>query len=529
MMIVIFLAYNFQSLGAQEIKNDEKDIKAILKTVSPSVVKVIFENQKRNFSSGIAIDRNYVVSSIMISRYPFDSIYVQTVDGKSYPAKLVGKDEASRLILLKINESVLTPFASTVKNRHIEVGDWTALVGAFYHQFPSIFQGMISSASEDELLLNAPVVPGSPGGAVVDKRGQLLGIIIGPFGFAFSPDYTFKDASGEIHIQGVKSKQSGLCYAVPITKVVGIADELKRYGKVRRGWLGVQVMFGSNRVSVTDVVEHSPADRADIRKNDEILQVNGKDIHKPGDFIEMARNLKPDQKIKLEFLRGNQKRSAVVVVGEARNRALEGSDVDPMASIPDIMDFPDSLPRMEDYVIRITGSRNFGFEAMELTPELSKEFNVKNGTGLMVSKVYANTPAEKAGFKVSDIIVRINDKAVHGYADLVKTANDTQDNAALNVDIYRKGKMERLKVVPDKDVRINRIFESFSNKIENIKRRVTEKKIQKSPDPQQKELDKYKAEIERMRKEQERMREKLDELMKRMEEKNKEEKNETTA
>jgi serine protease Do len=530
--IILLFSVNFRDTRAAEISGVEKEVKNILKTVSPSIVKVIFENHKRNFSSGIAIDRNHVVSSIFITQYPYDTIYIQTVEGKNFPAKLVGKDEESRLILLSIDEKALTPFEQA---KNVEVGDWAALVGAFYQKFPAIYQGMISSASDEELLLNAPVVPGAAGGAVVNKKGELVGIIIGRFGFSINPDYTFRDSSGEIHIQSVKSKMEDLCYAVPVKKAVSFAEEIKKYGKVRRGWVGVQVNYNLDGLFIVDVAADSPAKKADLRKNDEIMKMNGKTIRSLDDFIEVVKNLKPDYKLSLELLRGNEKKSAMVVVGEAKAKSYSSFQTENDFGTPVMWDIPESLPQMENYVFRFTGGRTLGVEVMTLSPELAKEFNIKEGSGMMISKIYKNAAAEKAGLRVSDIIVKVNETPIKNNSDLRQAMNELEDNEPVVINIYRKGKLEKIKVTPDKkNLKMNDMFDNFQDKMNtmnNMRSRESEQSRQRyertgqNQDVQNaKELEKYKIEIEKMRLEQEKIQKKMNEMMKLLEEKKKEEK-----
>ncbi|MHC4930441.1 MAG: hypothetical protein ACYTFU_12430, partial [Planctomycetota bacterium] len=87
--------------AADNISRFEKEIKGILSTVSPSIVKVAAENHKKYIAAGIAIERNYVVSSIMVIRQRYRDIYIETVEGDKLPARVVGKDNESSLILLK--------------------------------------------------------------------------------------------------------------------------------------------------------------------------------------------------------------------------------------------------------------------------------------------------------------------------------------------------------------------------------------------------------------------------------------------
>jgi len=507
---------------AQGIDARGNDVKQILKIVSPSIVKVVFENEKRNFSSGVAIDPNHVVSSIFITQFPAETIYIQDVQGKNFPAKLVGKDEESQLILLSIKERALTPIARAKK---CEAGDWAALVGTFYKQFPGVLQGIVSSSSDDELFLNAPSVPGSSGGAVINKKGELLGIIIGRFGFAMSPDYIFRDASSELHIQGIRNKNQDLCIAIPSGKAFEISEELKKYGKVRRAWMGVQFNCNINGVFISDVTRKSPAEKADIRRNDEILRINGKNVSGIEDILTITRVLKPDQVIKVDLRRGDEKKSIAVTLGEAKpknfNNVYPGSGEN--AYFP--WDSIESIPHIENYVFNISGSKTLGIEVISLNPELARELNIPNGTGVMISKVNKDTAADKAGFRPSDVITKIGNTVIKDISDLRKMVNSSPANKPINVEFNRKGKVTIVKVTPDKNVKLDEILENIKDKMQDVKQykiKTTTEKQQPGESKQQKELEKYKNEIEKMRKEQIELQKKMEAMMKLIEAQQKE-------
>jgi serine protease Do len=518
MLALFFTANMNMSLplhAASDISKLEKEVKGILKSVSPSIVKVVAENHRKYVATGIAVERNHVVSNIMVLRQRYRDIYIETVDGNKLPARVVGKDNHSSLILLKTDKGSLTPirWAGTY-----DVGDWVAVVGVFYKQFPAIYQGMVSSASDEELILNAPVAPGSSGSAVVNKNGELVGMVRGRFGFAFSPDYTYKDHSSEIFIQGFRNRNENLCYAVPAKKVNGIFDDLKKYGKVRRGWLGVLLTRGKDGVKITYVTRKSPADTAGLRKDDVVLKVDGRSVRKPSEVSRIIKGLKPQQEVKMELLRENEPESVVVVIGEAKPKksvwtALGGKGRD--VEIRELPEFRESLPKLENYVFRVGASRTLGVDVMALTPELANEFNVKEGTGLMISKVYKNTAAEKAGFRPSDIIVNAGNKKIKTNSDLRKVLNELEDDESVDIKVYRKGKLMKISVVPDKDKKAGFWFDRFQDKIKQLKIRVDD----------QKELENYKQVIEKMRQEQEKMKKEMEKLKKLLEKKKEKKKN----
>ena len=540
--------------AADDISKFEAEIKGILNTVSPSILKVVAENHRKNFATGIAIDPNHVISNINVVGNPYKYIYIETVKGKKFSAEVVGKDKGSSLILLKINENTLTPIK---RARAYEVGDWIALVGAFYKEFPSIYQGILSSESEEQLILNAPVVPGSSGGAAVNKKGELIGVIRGRVGFAISPDYTYRDHSGEIRIEIPKSLYKDLCAAVPAMKVLDIYQDLKKYGKVRKGWLGVSMDLKEGKIQIVQVVKNSPAEKAGIRKGDFIKKIDGKTIENTKEVVNIIREFKPEQKVKMELARGNTLQSVLVVIGELEEgeprmaRAYSYSTEEPIeAPFPE---FRGPLPVPENFVYQLEGSRVLGVDVTTLTPELAKEFKIEEGTGLMITRVYKTTAAEKAGFRPADIIVKLGNQPIRNNSDMRRVLNELEDNEAVVVELYRKGELKKIKVVPDKREGFGILFDRFRDKMRDINIRIDEEKRKEIEDLQrkeqqklkqiqetyikefekikQKELEKYKIQMEKMIKQHEEMRKEVEKLKQELgkEKKEKEKQKQQTA
>lgn len=517
-LLLLFLTLN----AAGTPPPAENDVKGILHKVSPSIVKVVAENHKRYIATGIAIAPNHIISSSMVTRYPYRELYIRTAAGEELPAKLLGKDNNTSLILLQIDQKTLTPFKQA---KGTEVGDWVALVGSFYRKFPSIFQGIVSSSSDEELILNVPVVPGSPGGAVVNKKGELLGVVRGRFGFAFSPDYTYKDHSVEFFMRSSRAKDKDLCYAVPVARVVSVAEDLEKFGKVRKGWLGVLLSSrGEEDVpGVSGVTKNSPAEKAGIRKGDRILKIKNKPVRSGNDVVRLVKTLKPGEKVKIELLRDNIKKSVIAVIGEAGKRYRWRYTVSPDGGVVVIPEVGESLPMMQNYVFSFSGSRTLGFDVVAITPELAEKFNVKERSGLMISKVYKDTAAEKAGFQPADIIVRASGKEIKQNAHLRQVLNELDDDESTAIVIYRSGKRKTIHVVPDKTGnQYFGIFDRFRNKMKDIQIRIDdENRLTRDT-----ALKKYKLEIERMKKQQEVLRKELERMRKLIEkEKKKQETN----
>jgi len=523
MLLLLFFAVD----AASPFVEKEGAVKDVLKYVSPSIVKVVAENHKRYVASGIAIAPNRVVSSLRVIRQPYRKIYVTTVTGDVYPARVLGKDEDTSLLLLDIGKKVLTPIPHA---RSAEVGDWAGMVGVFYRKFPAVYQGIVSSVSDDELIINGPVTPGSPGGAVVNRKGELMGVIRGGFGYAFAPDYIYKDYSTEFTIRSSRNRQRDLCYSIPASKVREYAVELEKFGKVRRGWLGATLasQYGTEALTIDDVLKDSPAETAGIRKGDKLLKIKDEPVRDGRDVMRLVKSLKPGQKIRIELQRGQKKETVIAVVGELKDHLQLHFPNSPGRGLFMIPERGESLPRLENFVFNLSGARTLGVEVVDITPELARKFNVKDGNGLMISRVYQDTAAHKAGFQPADIIVKVGNKAIRENADLRVILKELKNDEPLEVQVYRKGTLKKINVVPDMNTkRFLGVMDRVLEKMRDIQGSIDGGKrmrVEEAESPKDIELKKYKEELERMKKEQEKLKIEMEKMRKFIEDSEKKEK-----
>ncbi len=447
------------TVSTETIAGFEKEVKGVLSKVSPSIVKVISQNHRKYVATGIVYDKEHIVTSMVLTRYPYNHIYVRTDKGQEYPAQVVGKDKGTSLLVLKIGKNSLTPIKQT---QSFETGDWIALVGSFYKKFPAIQQGILSSSSEDGVILNAPVAPGASGGAVVNKKGELIGVIRGRFGYAMEPDMTFKDHSSEVLVRSPRNKSKELCFAVPTAKVKRIVDDLITYGEIKRGWLGVSIIATGGQVEVEKVVHSSPAELCGIQKGDIILSIDKATIRSASDVIRVVRSLRPGQKINIKILRNDNEKLLTATIGEAANKDFDISIVrypqlnsytrptptDTPATIPETWQ---SIPRLENFIFNMSGAWNLGIELVTLTPELANAFKVKEGYGLMISKIHDNSAAAGAGLEAADIITAVDGQDVKRITDLRRAlAKVKKEGQAVVLKYYRQGKPAEKKVIPSR-------------------------------------------------------------------------------
>jgi S1-C subfamily serine protease len=479
LFILLLLWAVFSVAAAEKIDTVEKEIKIVLDQVSPSLVKVVSENAKKYVATGIALDNELIITTSLITSHPFEKIYVEDINGVQIAAKIAGQDNRSGLTLLRLSKKGPRQLPQA---RQTVVGDWVALIGLFYNRFPSICQGIVSSRSDTELILNAPVAPGSAGGAVVNKKGELLGIIRGSVGFSYAPEYTFKDHSAMIVVSGSKNESGSLCYALPIEKVMQIVDKLKTSGKIVYGWLGVSFTSDSNLIQAVD--KDSPAQKAGIAKGDQIEEISGKPIASFGDIAAALVDKQAGEKIAIQLKRSGKSFRLDVELGERKDEvpyplvSLDKELGDPawpeLPHLPELneraelADLEIDLPKMQRYLIEFAGARQLGVDVMELTPELSQKFAVKEEFGLLVSRISESSAAKKAGLKVGDTIVRANGHECRTAFDLRNMLKALKDKEAVQLELYRDGHLKKFNIIPDKKESMAWDMKNFSEKMQNL-------------------------------------------------------------
>lgn len=516
-------------MSADTPDDRENEVKMVLKKVQNSIVKVVSQSHSRTVASGIVIDPDHVISSYLVVAQPYSKIIITTVSGESWPAKLVGADSSSKLALLKTEEKKLQPLKT---GKRSETGDWVALVGVFYEKFPVINQGIVSSANEDQLLLNAPVAPGYAGGAAVNRNGEFTGVILGRFGYSVHADYTVKGRDAELLIQSPRSLNQELSFAVPAARVMEIANELKKYGKVRRGWLGITLTTaeGVGQVQVQDVADNSPAQKAGLLSGDLILSFQNKPIISGDDVSRIVRAMKPGERVQIVLKRGDTRKSLQAHLAEADLDKLNRSGGEGMQMKMIFPEFKDGFPRVDNFLVKIRSSRSLGIDAMELSANLAKKMNVEKGYGLLVTRLFAGTAAENVGLREGDILVMAEGREIRKNSDLHNLLDEMEDGEALNLHFYRDGKPKQVRIKPDRNTEgifghTELFWESLRN-FNNGQPRDTGDNKGDNKGNRDKQLEQYKKELEQMRKNQLLLMKQMEEMQKRMEEKNKTEKKE---
>ena len=274
------------------------------------------EEISRNLGSGvIASEDGYVLTNNHVIKNA-DEILVRLADGREQLATVVGTDADTDLAVLKIGLESLTParFASTADLR---VGDIVLAIGNPYGYSQSVSQGIVSATGRYGLQLNtyenfiqtdAATNPGNSGGALINNRGEVIGI--------------------NTAIVGTSGTSQGIALAIPIETAMHVLNDLVNYGEVVRGWLGIQVQeltpslaaqFGLsayNGILLTETVANGPAARAGLRPGDIITHISDMPAGSGNSGMHLVAMIRPGTKINIRVLREGAAQSVWVEVGK---------------------------------------------------------------------------------------------------------------------------------------------------------------------------------------------------------------------
>ena len=348
-----------------------------------------------------------------------EQISVEMIDRRSFEAKLIGSDAPSDLALLKIESSGLAVLALGDSDK-VRVGDVVMAVGNPLGIGETVTAGIISARGrstglsdgsfEDFLQTDAAINQGNSGGALINTRGELIGInsqIVSPSG-------------GNI----------GIGFAIPSNMANNVLDQLKKGGKVRRGKLGIGIQeitsdlakgLGLREIRgvlVNGVEPNSPAENAGLRIGDTITAINGVRVDNANSLRNQIAASQPGTEIALTVLRDGKEQQlkaklAEMVADKAETQAPGESG---------------------------TSRQQLGIAVQPLTPEIASRLGLRsNAQGVVVMEIDPSGPAAEAGMRQGDVIMEVNRQPVNSGSEL-KAALDKQGSGAAVLLVNRGGR-----------------------------------------------------------------------------------------
>jgi serine protease Do len=322
-------------------------------------------------------------------------VRVTLSDKREFKARIVGTDPKTDLAVLKIDASNL-PSAVIGDSDKVQVGDYALAIGNPFGLGSTVTMGIISATGrgnlgieeyEDFIQTDAPINPGNSGGALVNDRGDLIGI----------------NTAILSHSEG----NQGIGFAIPVAVARNVTDQILRNGKVTRAYLGVMSegvtpalakAFHEKEVGgalVSEVKPDSPAAHAGIEKGDIILSVNGKPVNDNAQLRMTISLMQPGTAASLRLLRDGAEREVSAHLEEMPTETAKA------ASEPDASETGMDGVSVEDVSAR--SARQLG-----LAPDAA---------GVVVTAVDPASQAAANGLRRGDVILEVNRKAVRNTAE----------------------------------------------------------------------------------------------------------------
>ena len=339
------------------------------------------ERVEQSLGSGVVIDadKGYVLTNHHVVGGA-DDITVTLQDGRDFKAKLLGSDPETDVAVLQIPAERLQalPIADSSALR---VGDFVVAVGDPFGLGQTATSGMVSALGRSGLgkgfqnfiQTDASINPGNSGGALVNLRGELVGI----------NSMIFTPSGGNV----------GIGFAIPTDLATGVMKQLLSYGKVRRGNLGVEVQDITPRIAqalklkdangavVTRINEGSPADGAGLQTGDVLTAIDGKPVRSAQDVRNTEGLLPLGAKVKLSVQREGTSRDVEATIAAVAIASVDGGKVDP----------------------RLAGVT---------LSDLTADQKAGGGFGVVLSGVKRGSAAAASGLKDGDVVVGIQQRKV---------------------------------------------------------------------------------------------------------------------
>jgi len=368
-----------------------------------------------------------------------ESITVTTPDGTEYPAKLVGRDEASDLAVLKISAPKAFPFVRFGDSRTARVGDWVIAIGNPFGLGGTVTSGIISavyrntgtgSAYDRYLQTDASINRGNSGGPMFDMKGNVIGI----------NNAIFSPTGGSV----------GIGFAIPAETAAPIVERLKNGQSIERGYLGVRIQainedladsigIAHNRGEFVQAVEpNQAAANAGIKPGDVVVKVDGKDVTRDQTLSFIVANTAPGKRIPVELVRDGKRMTVNAVVGKRPSEEeLAQNSFDQDQSQDE-----DQFSKPPSKQANGLSEQALGISVLPLTPTIARQLGMPEQTrGVVVNAVDPSSDAGSKGLQRGDIVLSANYPDVSNPAELetaIKSAK-TASRTAVLLRVQRRG------------------------------------------------------------------------------------------
>lgn len=381
------------------------------------------DRKQANLGSGVIVDNNgYILTNNHVVK-DADDIRVRLSDKGEFKGKVVGTDPKSDIAVIKIDAPNL-PHLRLADSDKLQVGETVIAVGNPFGLSQTVTSGIVSAIGrsnvgisdyEDFIQTDAAINPGNSGGALINVRGELVGINTAIF--------------------STSGGYQGVGFAIPSNMARSIMESLVSKGKVVRGWLGVSIQPVTADIAkqfrlqdekgalIGDVVESSPAEKAGLQRGDVITALNGKEVIDPAGLRNTVASIGPGKEVPVRFLR----------------------DGKPMATTVRIAELPTDLQARAS----VKKSQALqGVTVQNISPEIRNSMELpKRVQGVIVADVEDGVPAD-AVLQKGDVIMQVNRADVRNVKEY-ETAVQRLKGKGIFLLLYRNGATQFV-TIPEK-------------------------------------------------------------------------------
>ncbi len=350
-------------------------------------------------SDGYIITNNHVVANAT-------ELLITLNDKKEYKAKLIGTDEANDIALVKIDATDL-PYLPFANSDNVKIGEWVLAVGNPYNLTSTVTAGIVSAKGRDlegnnkiesYIQTDAAVNPGNSGGALVNTRGELIGI-----------NSAISTQTGSF---------VGYSFAVPSNIARKVVEDLMEYGNVQRAVLGISIteLNGENYraleapvsegIYVNRVMHKGSASKSGLQEKDIIIKINGNPISKFSELKGQLSSHRPGETVQVTVLRNNKEKELMVVLKNKFGKDVLGPT---------------------DYIDNV-----LGMKLKELSSKQKNTYHIDYGVA--IEKI--NNPSfERYGIQKGAIILAIERQKVFSIDDVERLLRDNENNTYVTLQI----------------------------------------------------------------------------------------------
>jgi serine protease Do len=339
-------------------------------------------------------------------------VKVTLSDKRELKAKIVGTDPKTDVAVLKLEGSNF-PAITLGDSSKVQIGDYSLAIGDPFGVGQTVTMGIVSAKGrgnlgiedyEDFLQTDAPINPGNSGGALINDRGELIGI------------------NTAILSHGSGGNE-GIGFAIPVNLARSVMDQILDHGKVTRGYLGVVVQPISPAMAkalgqgdtakgalVGDVSPKGPAQASGIERGDIILELNGQPVGDANQLRNTIAMMQPGDTAKLKISRNGSTRDVSVKLGELPN-SKEQADNEQEGASKDALE---------------------GVNVENLDADTLQQLGLPASTkGVVVTAIDPSSPKAESGLRKGDVIQQVNHQPVHNVADFEQAMHKAGNNEAL--------------------------------------------------------------------------------------------------